>query len=336
MLSSTHSVSTMTPLRISFFGGGSDLPAYYETHGGLVVSMAIQEFIYVTVKRHSPIFGEKYRIAYYETEHANSVAEIKNDIVRACLELTGISEPLYISTSADIPAQSGLGSSSSFAVGLLNALHAFRGEAVSAGQLAEEAVEVELGILGKPIGKQDQYAAAFGGLNSFEFLEGGRVNVDPLTIEMTPSHPLQNLFLIWTGVQRAADTILRQQNENTQKNADSLGTLVEIASRFKFDLIRRNITPEEFGTLLTESWKVKRGLADTISSNDLDTIFSEIISAGALGAKLLGAGGGGFFLAATPTESSHVFQRNMAKRTIFPVKLEPRGSRVLHLTSRRD
>lgn len=334
MASSIHSVSTITPLRVSFFGGGSDFPKHYETHGGFVVSMAIQEFIYVTVKRHSPIFGEKYRVSYFETEHVDEIGQIKNDIVRACLELIGIKEPLFISTAADIPAQSGLGSSSSFAVGLLNALHTFSGRAVSAGQLAEEAVKVELGILGRPIGKQDQYAAAFGGLNSFEFRKDGRVNVDALNLDASGPLPIDNLYLVWTGVQRAAHTILKEQKENSNWNAAKLTQLASLARKFKRDLLQGEINDKNLSDALTESWLLKKSLASDITSGHLDEVFSQMVRAGALGGKLLGAGGGGFFMAYVPNQARDRFLREMFPRVVFPIRLEASGSRVVSITRR--
>lgn len=156
-------VTTITPQRISFVGGGTDLPSFYKNHNGEVISSAIDKYIYVTVKQHSPLFEEAYRLSYSKTEHVQSLDEIENSIARECLRLVSVEPPLYIATAADLPASSGLGSSSSFAVGLLHALHLLKGERVSAGQLAEEACHIEIDVLGNPIGKQDQYAAAFGG-----------------------------------------------------------------------------------------------------------------------------------------------------------------------------
>lgn len=325
-------MSTMTPLRISFFGGGTDFPAFYNHENGLVVSMAIQEFIYVSVKRHSPLFGEKYRISYYETEHVNALGDIKNSIARSCLELIGIEEPLFISTSSDIPTMSGLGSSSSFAVGLLNALHVMQGQTVSAGQLAEEACEVELNLLGKPIGKQDQYAAAFGGLNSFEFRTDGRVSVDAITLDGKSIYPLDSLLLVWTGMQRSAESILMEQNENTETNRTNLVKLKEFATTFKRELVAGELRLEQLASMLNESWNVKRNLAANVSSDEMDAVFSRLIEAGALGGKLLGAGGGGFFLACVPLELRANFTDRVHPLNVLPVTLESIGSRVLSRT----
>lgn len=331
--SSLHAVTTMTPLRVSFLGGGTDFPAFYETHEGLVVSMAIQQFIYVTVKRHSPLFGERYRISYSETEHVNSVSEIRNGIVRSCIELIGIQEPLFVSTASDIPAMSGLGSSSSFAVGLLNALHRMIGEPVSAGQIAEEACEVEINRLEKPIGKQDQYAAAFGGLNAFRFHTDGRVSIDAITLDSRTYATLNDLVLLWTGMQRKAETILQEQNERTEENQHGLKALVDLSVDFKTDLVSGDLTLQRLADLITQSWYIKRGLASTVTSRRIDDAYESCLSAGALGGKLLGAGGGGFLLMCVPPERKVEFMKQVTPLIPVPVRLESQGSRVLSSVS---
>ena len=207
-----QSVLSTAPLRISFLGGGSDIASFYEKSPGAVVSAAIDKYVYVHIKRHDPLFQERYRISYSEIEHSYSRSEIRNDIVRSCLEYLEIDEPLQISTSADLPANSGLGSSSSFAVALLLGLHAMRGEEISPIQVAEEACRVEIEILKSPIGKQDQYAAAFGGLNFFNFSTNGSVNIEPLYLPNVDSgRLLENIVLVWTGQSRKANVILADQ-----------------------------------------------------------------------------------------------------------------------------
>src|SRR3989338_8599158 len=209
-----HAVTTITPQRLSFVGGGTDLPDFYRKHGGAVVSTTIDKYIYVTVKRHSRLFNEAYRLSYSKTEHVDSLDEIENDVARECLRLVHVAPPLFIATASDLPASSGLGSSSSFAVGLLYALHALRGEDVSVGQLAEEASHVEIKMLGHPIGKQDQYAAAFGGLNYITFNSNGRVHLDPLWLPNGGADALfSNSMLFWTGMQREAEGILQERSE---------------------------------------------------------------------------------------------------------------------------
>jgi D-glycero-alpha-D-manno-heptose-7-phosphate kinase len=208
-------VTTITPQRISFAGGGTDFPDFYLKNGGAVVSATIDKFVYVTVKRHSELFKEKYRLSYSQTEHVDDIELIENDIARECLRFLNVDPPLFISTTSDLPVSSGLGSSSSFAVGLLLALHNLRGESVTAGQLAEEACHIEIEVLGKPIGKQDQYAAAFGGLNFYEFRKDGRVRVESLWNSRNDTQSIfDSSILFWTGVQRKAEDILSEQQRN--------------------------------------------------------------------------------------------------------------------------
>ena len=331
--STHHAVTTMTPLRVSFLGGGTDFPEFHKSDEGLVVSMAIQQFIYVTVKRHSPLFGERYRISYSETEHVDSLEDIQNEIVRSCIELVGIEEPLYVATSSDLPAQSGLGSSSSFAGGLLNALHFLLGQPVSAGQLAEEACEVEIIRMGKPIGKQDQNAAAFGGLNSYRYHTDGRVSIDPITLDRQTLAVLEDLVLLWTGMQRKAESILQEQNGRTAQNQDALHDLVRLSDEFKGQLISGDMTLEQMAQLLTKSWQIKRGLASSVTSTELDAVYEACLRAGALGGKLLGAGGGGFLLMCVRAQDREAFLCDVGALVAVPVLLESQGSRMLSIVS---
>src|SRR5437870_6014622 len=216
-------VVTRTPLRVSFAGGGTDLSDFYEHGHGTVFSTTIDKYIYVTVKRHGPVFDEQIRLNYSKSEQVNRIDEIENDIARECLRFLEIEPPIYVSTVGDLPASTGLGGSSSFAVGLLNALHAYRGERVSAGQLAEEASYIEIDVLKQPIGKQDQYAAAFGGLNCFSFKPGGGVIVEPQRLVNGALITLLEQFLtFWTGHQRDASSVLTEQKANTAQKMQSL------------------------------------------------------------------------------------------------------------------
>jgi D-glycero-alpha-D-manno-heptose-7-phosphate kinase len=324
-----HSVTTMTPLRVSLVGGGTDFPAFYNLQNGLVVSMTIQKFIYVTVKRHSPLFGEKYRISYSETEHVNTLDEIRNDIARECIRLVGIEEPLFISTASDLPAGSGLGSSSSFAVGLLHALHEFTGDVVSVGQLAEEACEVEINILHRPIGKQDQYAAAFGGLNSFKFYESNRVSIDSITLNSEGYSLLNDLILIWTGMSRKAENILQEQNENIGQNLVYLNELYLEAESLKNIMTENKLNSLNLSSALNKNWQLKRKFASGIANKEIDSLYEECMASGASGGKLLGAGGGGFIMANVPETKRKEFFEKMQKYPAIPVTIEHRGTRIL-------
>lgn len=335
MSSATHrlpkAVSTITPLRISFAGGGTDLPAYYENHEGAVISAAIDKYIYVTVKRHSPLFQEAYRLNYSKTEHVESLEDIENDIARECLRLIPVEPPLYIATAADLPASSGLGSSSSFAVGLLHALHLLRGERVSSAQLAEEACEVEIGILGNPIGKQDQYAAAFGGLNHFCFKKHGRVEIDHLVLsDNLINRIFSNSLLIWTGVQRSASNILQKQNRQLKKKLHQYGHLSNATNELKsLILTPPNDFLERFGALLENTWDIKKKLEGSISSSEIDATHQQLRAMGSCGGKLSGAGGGGFLYEILKERDHHEVLETFGHGRVIKIAYEPVGSRIL-------
>src|SRR5919109_1654849 len=288
-------VITRTPLRISFAGGGTDLSDFYKCEHGAVFSTAIDKYIYVTVKRHGGVFNEAIRLNYSKSEQVNRINEIENDIARECLRFLEIEPPSYVSTVADLPASTGLGGSSSFAVGLLNALHAFRGERVSAGQLAEEACYIEIDVLKQPIGKQDQYAAAFGGLNFFCFKPGGSVTVEPQRVANGGLKALfDNILMFWTGHQRDAGSVLSEQKANTTVKMESLLKMRNHAYDLQALTSDGHFDPEKFGRVLHESWQLKRQLASTITTGQIDQWYDTALAAGAKGGKLCGAGGGGF------------------------------------------
>lgn len=326
-----RAVTTITPQRISFVGGGTDLPSFYKDHGGGVISSAIDQYVYVTVKRHSSLFQEAYRLSYSKTEHAHKLNDIENSIARECLRLVHVEPPLYIATAADLPASSGLGSSSSFAVGLLHALHLLKGERVSPGQLAEEACEVEIDILGNPIGKQDQYAAAFGGLNHIIFKKNGRVEIDHLVLQDNLIDKIfENSLLIWSGIQRDASNILSKQNNNLEKQLAGYKSLIEDNRDCKEMFLH---PPQEFlkqfGELLEKTWQTKKSLEESISSTEIDAIHSKMKSLGGYGGKLSGAGGGGFFYEIVPKESHPAVLNLYGSSKILKVSYEPLGSRLL-------
>ena len=288
-------VTTITPQRISFAGGGTDFSDFYLKHGGAVVSATIDKFVYVTVKRHSELFEEKYRLSYSQTEHVDDIELIQNDIARECLRFLNVDPPLFISTTSDLPVSSGLGSSSSFAVGLLLALHTLRGESVTAGQLAEEACHIEIEVLGKPIGKQDQYAAAFGGLNYFDFRKDGRVRVESLWNSRNDGQSIFDAsILFWTGIQRKAEDILSEQQKNIPNRIDSLVEMSDLARKCRDIFLNSEKLVTDVAEVINESWVHKRDFASTISSTLLDAGIDRALKSGALGSKIAGAGGGGF------------------------------------------
>jgi D-glycero-alpha-D-manno-heptose-7-phosphate kinase len=325
-------VITRTPHRISFAGGGTDFGSFYrQGKTGAVISTAVNKYVYVTVKRHSRLFNECIRLNYSETELVSSVDSIRNDIARSCLKLLGEDGPIYISTISDIPSASGLGSSSSFAVGLLNALHAIRGEWVSAGQLADEACQVEIDMLNHPIGKQDQFAVAYGGLNYIIFNPNETVAVS--AVKVAPNRLKQlfgSMILFWTGQTRSSSSILQEQKQNTvrRSNIDYLSALRRCADDLVAE-IAGTCDLNRVGEILDYAWQQKRRLASTISSDWIDDIYRRAIASGALGGKLCGAGGGGFMLFVVPEDRREPLRRALPDLTEISFGFEPEGSRVL-------
>jgi len=325
-----RAVTTITPQRVSFAGGGTDLPDFYLHQGGAVLSSTIDKYIYVTVKKHSPLFEEAYRLSYSQTEHTQSLEEIKNEIARECLRLVPVEPPLFISTAADLPASSGLGSSSSFAVGLLYALHAMRGEDVSAGQLAEEACHVEIHMLRHPIGKQDQYAAAFGGLNHIVFRADGRVQLDHVQLPGAGIKALfKHLMLVWTGMQRSAGDILSEQKGRVSETAETLHSMRAMAEECREVLLRQADNFEALGALLHRGWEAKRSLASKITNPQIDDLYFRARAAGCWGGKIAGAGGGGFLLLVVPPSKQKQVRASLQDSVHVPIDYEPRGARIL-------
>ena len=322
-------IITRTPLRISFAGGGTDFPDFYSHDHGAVLSTTIDKYVYVMVKRHSPLFYEPIRLNYSETELAATLEQVNNGIVRESLRFLGITEPIYISTIADLPSGSGLGSSSSFAVGLLNALHTMRGERVSSWQLAEEACRVEIEMLYKPIGKQDQYAAAYGGMNFIRFEKDGHVSITSVRSDRSALRFLfEHVMLFWTGLSRTSESILAEQKHRTDRNIAYLGEMRQLAVRLH-EMLGNGFDPEETGALLHHSWQLKRRLASTITTGKIDELYERGIAAGALGGKLCGAGGGGFLMFIVRPERRRALIEAMAGLEYVPVQYEESGSTVL-------
>lgn len=323
-------VVTQTPLRISFAGGGTDLPAFYEAASGAVFSTTIDKYVYVTVKRHGPVFDERIRLNYSVSESVGSVDAIRNDIARECLKLLEIDGPIYISVVSDLPDSSGLGGSSSFAVGLLNALHTYRGERVTAAQLANEACHIEIDVLGQPIGRQDQYAAAVGGMNLLSFRSNGDVAVESLNGSPDGIHDLfDRLLMFWTGHQRKASSVLFEQRSRTSEHRDQLVRMRDQAHELQ--AVMREPVPDfaVFGRALREGWELKRRLASTVSNPTIDDWYERASAAGAYGGKVCGAGGGGFLLFLAEPDQHAMIRASLHELTSVPVRYEAHGSRVL-------
>lgn len=289
-------IITRTPLRISLGGGGTDLPSYYSRHGAMVISAAINRYIYVGVNR---TFTRDYIIKYAETERRESVEDIAHPIIREALRAHPVGPALELVSLADIPAGTGLGSSGSFTVGLLRALYAFKREHITAHHLAEEACDIEINKLGRPVGKQDQYIAAFGGLCCLDLDTDGRVTVSPLRIPVTALHDLEErLLLFFTGYARSADDQLREQRDRSSVGDETmLANLDRVAALGQ--QVRETLEAGDthgFARLLHEHWQGKRRRSSGMSSEAIDRWYEVGIAHGALGGKLVGAGGGGFLL----------------------------------------
>jgi D-glycero-alpha-D-manno-heptose-7-phosphate kinase len=319
-----------TPLRVSFAGGGTDLPSFYQHHGyGAVFSSSIDKYLYVVLKNHSELYPEHIRLNYSETEQVQCIQEIRNPIIRECLKFLNIDDRLYISTVADAPGSSGLGSSSTFCVGLLNALYAFRNESVPRSQLAEEAAYIEIEVLGRPIGKQDHYSAAYGGLNYFKFNESGNTEIIPVPNSTVISKQLfSDLATFWTGVQRQSIDVLNEQNANATKNSETLRAMRAQALEL-FELsVTGNLNSYSLGALLNEGWRMKCSLASGITNQLISEAYDIAFQSGAWGGKVSGAGGGGFLNFVVPAEKRKTLLRAMAEigLTYFPIGPEFQGA----------
>ncbi len=314
---------------MSFVGGGSDLPSFYRKFGGAVVSTAINKFVYITLNEK---FDHRIRVSYSRTEEADTVAEIQHPLARECMKLLGSRGGLEITSIADIPSKgSGLGSSSSFTVGLLHALHAYSGRYASAQRLAEEACDIEINRCGEPIGKQDQYAAAFGGFSFIEFNPDDSVFVEPILCQRETLARLQESILVFhTGISRSASAILKNQQEAVASSEAKQGTLrrmVQLARDLKAELHRNNLGA--FGDILHEGWELKRSVTSGISNPEIDRWYALARGAGAVGGKLLGAGSGGFMMFCAPPERHEAIERALGELRRIPMRFEPQGSRIL-------
>lgn len=312
-------------------GGGSDLPAFYEQEPGCVISTAIDKYIYITVNKK---FDRHIRASYSITENVERLGELKHELIRESLRMTGAQEGIEITSISDIPSSgTGMGSSSSYTVGLLNALHAHQGLHAGAARLAEEACYVEIDVCGKPIGKQDQYIASFGGFQCIRFNPDGGVFVDPIVCKPETKVELQRrLLLFYTGITRSADSILEEQKANTTGNAASrsaLRTMAQIALTMRGALCANTL--DSFGEMLHEGWMLKKSLAATISNERIDQWYARARKSGAVGGKLLGAGGGGFLLLYAPLDRHPAIMSALAELLPTSFRFEPQGSKIIYV-----
>jgi D-glycero-alpha-D-manno-heptose-7-phosphate kinase len=320
------------PLRLPLGGGGTDLPSYYSKHGGFFLAAAINKYVYISINR--PHVDDLIRVKYSQSETVSDLDEVKHELVREAMRLVGIERGVEIVSMADIPAGTGMGSSGSFIVALLRALHAFRRDHVSPYHLAEEACHIEIDVLGSPVGKQDQYAAAFGGVTSFEITSAGQVTVTPLPISAHCLDELRsNLLLFYSGTQRRSHDILEDQRRDTVRDKDevvqSLNRTKELAHEAKAALEQGDMN--RFGELLDAHWQIKKCRSPKISDARIDRWYEHARAHGALGGKLVGAGGGGFFLFSCPAETKGRVRRAMTEEGLreMPFDFDFEGAKVI-------
>lgn len=322
-------IISRTPLRMSFTGGGSDLPAFYRQFGGAVVSTAIDKYVYVNV---NPKFDHGIRIAYSKNEEVERVADIEHRLVRAAMQMLEIDGGVEITTIADIPSRgTGLGSSSSFTVGLLHALSAFKGVYVAAEKLGADACRIEIELCGEPIGKQDQYAAAYGGFNMIEFRPDDKVVVTPIICAPETLTSIErDILVLYTGVTRSASPLLKQQSDVLAGSADKqrvMRRMVELTYQLRDELQSNNTLA--FGEILHENWMLKREVTAGISNPEIDDWYGRARGAGALGGKILGAGAGGFLMFYAPRDSHRAIAAALPELRVIPMGFEPLGSRII-------
>ena len=327
-------IISRTPFRISFFGGGTDYPAWYRQHGGAVVATTIDKYCYLTCRYLPPFFEHRYRLVYSRMENCQTIDEIKHPSVREVLKYLEMDRGLEIHHDADLPARSGMGSSSAFTVGFLNALYALQGRMISKHQLATESLHVEQEVLKETVGSQDQVLAAYGGFNHIDFLENGGISVRPVTIPQERVRALNShLMLFYTGIKRTASQIA--------DSYDLTGKRQQL--RLMLDLVKESLSIlnsdqdlMNFGKLLHEGWQAKRSLSASVSNPHVDELYDLAISVGAVGGKLTGAGGGGFMLLFVPPDRHQAVREKLDKMIYVPFNFESSGSQIIFFDREED
>lgn len=319
-------IIVQTPLRVSLFGGGTDFPAYYLSEGGCVLTTAIDKYIFVTIKRR---FDDLLRVGYTRTELVHDVGDLQHELIREAFRRTGICRGVEITTMGDIPsAGSGLGSSGAVTVGALHAMYAYRREMPPAEQLAQEACDIEIRVLSKPVGVQDQYIAAYGGFRWMEFSPDGGVRVESLDLDPFLARQLnESLLLYFTGITRSASSILGEQEANIGTRTAILKEMKDLAREARDDILGGNL--DSIGWLLDQAWNLKQQLASKISNGSIDAMYAAARQAGALGGKITGAGGGGFLLLYCPDGTRQAVREAMRGMRELPFQFEPDGSKVI-------
>lgn len=322
-------IITRTPFRISFFGGGTDYPDWFRQFGGAVLATTIDKYCYISIRHLPPFFEHKHRIVYSQIENVVSNKDIRHPAVKGVFDWANVKSGLEIHHDSDLPARSGLGSSSSFTVGLINALAAFNGKMVGKNELAKNAIHVEQNIIKENVGSQDQVSAAFGGFNKIEFLKNNSFTVSPILL---PDGRVKNLkdhlILFFTGFSRIASEIAKSKIENMKNRINELNQMYQMVDE-SLEILHSKSPISEFGLMLHESWNLKRSLSPTISNHNIDQIYQAALDAGAIGGKLLGAGGGGFLLIFAKPENHKKIKQALHKLINVSFNFEDEGSRVV-------
>lgn len=331
-------VISRTPFRISFFGGGTDYPAWFRDHGGSVLATTINKYCYISVRHLPPFFEHKFRIVYRKIESCQNIDEIEHPSVREILRYLKVDRGLEIHHDGDLPARSGIGSSSAFTVGLLNALHALQGYMPSKQQLSKESIYIEQEVLKETVGSQDQVLAAYGGFNHVTFFPNGEISVKPITLSAGRVTELQDcLLLFYTGVPRksTASEIAKGYINNIAAQKQQL-RVIQILVEEAIEILRNGQDLKLFGEALNETWQLKRSWSSTVSNPFIDDIYDNALESGAIGGKLIGAGGGGFLLLFVPPKAQTAVLHKLRRLLHVPFKFESLGSQVIHFDQEED
>lgn len=322
-------IITSTPYRISFFGGGTDYPSWYKEHGGSVLSTTIDKYCYISCRRLPPFFEHRIRVAYSKIELCSHYSEIQHAAVRETLRFMNLNDSLEIHHDGDLPARSGIGSSSSFTVGLLHALYALEGKMVTKHRLALESIHIEQDLIKEMVGSQDQVSAAFGGLNHIQFLKQGDFEVQPITLVRERIEELESsLMLFFTGINRTASEVAKSYSHNKDNQTKTLFQMQPMVEQ-AVQLLMSDTPIHEFGYLLHDAWMLKRQLSPEVSNRELDEIYKEARAAGAAGGKIIGAGGGGFLLLVVPESAQKRVRERLCKKICVPFHFDNKGSQVI-------
>jgi D-glycero-alpha-D-manno-heptose-7-phosphate kinase len=329
-------IISRTPFRISFFGGGTDYPAWYRKYGGSVLVATINKYCYLSCRYFPPFFEHKFRIVYIKSEDCKAVEEISHPAVREILRYLKWDRGLEIHHVGDLPARGGMGSSSSFTVGLLHALYAMQGRMLSKKQLAMESIHIEQDILGETVGSQDQVSTAYGGLNHIIFQENGEIIVKPVTLSQERIHELEShLMLFYTGIKRTASDVAQSYVNNIEEKKRQMETMTELVDE-SIAILNSDRDIIDFGRLLHEAWKIKCSFSDRVSNSCVDEIYTKAVSAGAIGGKIAGAGGGGFMALFVPPERRGQVREGLKNLVHVPFRFEGHGSQIIFYDPEED